>query len=460
MKQAFRTDLPRVRQLTADEATCLVWRNDGAAAIVTGKGRFGHAAIMLRSDHLPIWSQSDIREQEDRMKALGGELIDARTEFLICGNDVNSKKEQIKKLGLGGGMQYIKLTGELSTLQEKQKTAEADVKRIIAELEKLSIWKNPNMVRWFYLSEANEGFNRHAYISWFPAGDGVDSVSDMKKQMEGEANTFWEDMDCEISTTAQEKLADGRYIPEPGQIQPGKTYGRRDSGKNEWVKEPDLVVSVPALGAANRYFGVSCSRMWTWFENYRDQDFAEYRMISASRSCAGIAMRALASGGGDAFSKQPNSHFYVLPNEVADYAVKLRAGILELNTKAARFEFCQLVPWKQQLKSNVDAHKKTELWTAQEWRHNREEKGRTWFSVADHLNKYHDTDASGAWVKKYRTLVEIFHYVLSQVGDDYYLVRSSYRNDALIVLGSQCLNIVRANQGWIQSPPDPIAAAA
>ncbi|HET6181636.1 MAG TPA: hypothetical protein VFE61_32255 [Candidatus Sulfotelmatobacter sp.] len=71
MAQTFRTDLPRVRQLTADEATVLVWRNDGAAAIVTGRGRPGHAAIMLRSDHLPIVSQDDIKKQETQMKTLG-----------------------------------------------------------------------------------------------------------------------------------------------------------------------------------------------------------------------------------------------------------------------------------------------------------------------------------------------------------------------------------------------------
>jgi hypothetical protein len=460
MKQVFRTDLPRVRQLTADEATALVWRNDGPAAIVTGKGRPGHAAIMLRSDHLPIWSQDDIREQQDKMRSLGGELIDARTEFLLCGNDVNAKNEQIRKLGPAGGAQYIKLTGELSTLREKQKTAEREVQRINAEIEKLRIWQNPNMVRWFYLSEADQGFNRHGYISWFPSGAGVGSKSDMKRGMEGEQNTFWEDMDCEISARSQENLADGTYKPQPGQIQSGKTYGRKDASKDEWVKEPDLVVSVPALGAANRYWGVNCSRMWTWFEDYRDQDFAEYRMISSTRSCAGIAMRALANGGGDAFSKQPNSHFYVLPNEVADYAVKLRAAIVDLNAKSARFEFRQLVPWKQKLTYSVEALKKTELWTAAEWRRSRENKGHTWFSVGDHLEKYHNTDACVDWVKKYRTLVKIFNYLLSQVGDDYYLVRTSHRNDALLVLGAQCLNIVRATQGWIQSPPNPVAAVA
>ena len=94
---------------------------------------------MLRSDRLPVWSQQDIREQEDKMRSLGGELIDARTEFLLCGNDVNAKNEQIRKLGPAGGAQYIKLTGELRTLQEKQQTAEREVKRITAEIEKLRI---------------------------------------------------------------------------------------------------------------------------------------------------------------------------------------------------------------------------------------------------------------------------------------------------------------------------------
>ncbi|HET6181635.1 MAG TPA: hypothetical protein VFE61_32250 [Candidatus Sulfotelmatobacter sp.] len=125
-------------------------------------------------------------------------------------------------------------------MQEKKAAAEREVKSIGAEIEKLRIWQNPNMVRWFYLYEADEGFNRHAYISWFPGGDGVGSKSDMKKGMEGEANTFWEDMDCEISARAQENLADGTYKPQPARFKPAKPMAERIATRTNGSRSPIL----------------------------------------------------------------------------------------------------------------------------------------------------------------------------------------------------------------------------
>jgi dipeptidyl aminopeptidase/acylaminoacyl peptidase len=45
--------------------------------------------------------------------------------------------------------------------------------------------------------------------------------------------------------------------------------------------------------------------------------------------------------------------------------------------------------------------------------------------------------------RKFDLLGEIFSYALKEVGDDWYLVSKSDRQDALITLGSQCLNVLR-----------------
>ena len=77
MNQVFAQGPPRVRQLTADEATVLVWRDAGAFGIMKG-GHCGHAAIMLRSDKLPIWSQEDINKERGKLRSLMDDLADHR----------------------------------------------------------------------------------------------------------------------------------------------------------------------------------------------------------------------------------------------------------------------------------------------------------------------------------------------------------------------------------------------
>ena len=48
----------------------------------------------------------------------------------------------------------------------------------------------------------------------------------MKQGMAGEANTFWEDMNCEISNQAQENLSRGAY-GQPGRFSPEKPMAER-----------------------------------------------------------------------------------------------------------------------------------------------------------------------------------------------------------------------------------------
>jgi len=102
MKQAFRPGLPRVRQLTADEATVLVWRNDSAARVVTG-GRCGHAAIMLRSDKLPELLKYDLVADQQKLKQLRDQYADSATEAALLDNDIKDAEAKLKNMGAAGG---------------------------------------------------------------------------------------------------------------------------------------------------------------------------------------------------------------------------------------------------------------------------------------------------------------------------------------------------------------------
>ncbi len=455
MKQIFAQGPPRVRQLTADEATVLVWRDAGAFGIIKG-GHCGHAAIMLRSDKLPLRSQEDVERERGEYRRLMFEMMNHRNELEdFLPQDIARKQEQINRLGQRDPAGLLRLRSELNTLLNKLRQEQVTVARIEKEMAAIKMWENPNAVRYYYLTEAAEGFVRHVYISWFPGGDGVGSIKSMFKSMRGERMEFRDDMDSEMSERVQDRLASGEITPRPGQVYMQDAYGMRQEYSDEWGQEPDYVISVPALGVSNRYWGVSTSKMWNWWREFSDDVEAEYKMISKSKSCAGVALRALAEGGAEAFRGLPKNKIYALPNEVAHYAVDLRAAIVDFNTRTMRFEYNVLQPWiKQQAlrppsRPGRPAYERGGLWSADDWRANRGSQAHTRFSVGDHLKKYHSTDGNTDWARKYRLLCQIFSYVMAQVGDNSARGSKAERNDALITLGSQCLNVLRNEPTWV-----------
>src|SRR4051812_38720812 len=60
----------KVRQILADEATVLVWKNDNEVKLLKGVGRFGHAAVMLRTRSLPPLARTAVQEATKRGKEL------------------------------------------------------------------------------------------------------------------------------------------------------------------------------------------------------------------------------------------------------------------------------------------------------------------------------------------------------------------------------------------------------
>ena len=166
--------------------------------------------------------------------------------------------------------------------------------------------------------------------------------------MDGIAEDSWRsDMSDEISDRAQQALTEGRYEPQDGQAQ------IEFDVETIWGKEPDHVLSVPALGAANHFFGLSLGHMWDWYLDFSTNAESHYKMICSTNSCARAASGALLAGGGEAFLKAPRGTHYYLPKEIATWARDLRAEIVAFNNRALRFEVT-LVP---KLRQNGPKHK-------------------------------------------------------------------------------------------------------
>ncbi|HYK35268.1 hypothetical protein [Alloacidobacterium sp.] len=420
---------------------------------------------MLRTDTLPEIARFELSKEEARVEELGNirDRLDEKKNEIE--EEITKTKRKIATAGGGAYEQSLKDDADAmkAELDKMDKEWDRLWDREIELKRQIKLWENPEFIRWHYLAEAQEGAFKHVHISWWPPSEGVGhEIKEMRGTLHGSSNSSaWEDLYSEMSKKVQLGLQAGKLKARDGQVNLGAAYGlknKKDEPDKRWGQEPDWVISVPALGSSNRYFGVNAARMWMWFTNYRDQSVgADYKMISKSKSCAGIAMRALKQGGGDAFTRQPVSQFYVLPNEVAQYAIDLRAAIVELNTLAARFEFTVLQSWIKQHRGTTlpsggaQPHKKPELWTADWWRKNRQPHARGFFSMGDLLEEYHSLDAKKDWAAKFRVVGKIFSNSVDEIEDEAPIIRPTPRIESLIIVCAQCLNVIRNPQSWART---------
>jgi hypothetical protein len=320
------------------------------------------------------------------------------------------------------------------------KRAQDALAQEIAGLRELC--EHPAALQWSYLDETYEG--KYCYISWWPthATSGLKSSGNHRSafaRQEGQAaDEFWDDMTDEISSRAARGLAEGRLEPRPGQV---------ETPSGEWGYEPETVVNIPALGPANRYWGLSAYHMWQWYEDFRDNGPKEYKMVSPTQSCAGVAVRALVAGGARGFAPAPTTLFYMLPNDVKNWALQLQAEILRLNKNSLILEFDLLPKYRSDLPGSMrgpgpDAEQ--ELWSPDAW------KAHTYLKFGvrtgalediDHLlPRYHRCDFAGNSLQKYTLLTSIMRKCFQFIQEK----GARTRAWGAVILASQCLNVVRS----------------
>jgi hypothetical protein len=481
----------KARQIYADEVTVLVWENAATMKIATGMGRPGHAAVMGRNDSLPPLVRQGIAERAarrreikkkqsdldrlkqdcankmdqigDRLKEMeqakdsgarqgvlqtrdqemlaaivaavgeqerpkimavvnsGKSVWDAREQ--LYPNDFNlgltcvrimKKHPQMDDAEYGSKLQALVLT--LQAEVDALKTAQANLAEEIAQLQESC--DHPEVLKWSYVNP-----DKYSYISWWPFGPN---------------DSFWEDMRREINSNAAQMLASHPEKARPGQV---KTPG------GQWGYEPETVVNLPALGAANRYWGLSPCHMWQWFEDFKDNPDNEYNIVSATQNCSGVAVGALVAGGGEAFAPAPKARVYMLPNEVKAWAINLQAELVRLNKNSLVLE-CQLIPEYRKTLSRGQPRKypeeRTDLWSLDEWKtHTHLKIGVRTGAVGDIdglLPKYHACDFDGDYLQKFVLLGTIMRKCFQFIDDQ----GASARGWGAVLLAAQCLNVLRS----------------
>jgi hypothetical protein len=167
------------------------------------------------------------------------------------------------------------------------------------------------------------------YVSFWPEGDSDKdtTVGDYFSLRNGNflkhhTIDYWN----ELGGGARRMLANGS-APRQGQIM---------VSANEYGQLPDVFISLRALTPnARRMLGLHINKIVAWCIEFKKSPEFNYKYISTSKNCSGVAVRALSAGGADAFAAvggcSRKSSIYYTPNDAEDWANSVAVGLQKVN---------------------------------------------------------------------------------------------------------------------------------
>jgi hypothetical protein len=213
----------------------------------------------------------------------------------------------------------------------------------------------------------------HTYISWWPA----DSKSGFMKRGEGHAHTFGLDVRSELGEGALRHLRDGD-APLLGQVdlndhRDSTIYGDGQATAFEGItagqygeafgKQPDTISEIEGLDE---------DAMIAWWysflqgENRKqiDGETGDYQLVSKSRNCAAMVIRALVAGKATDISRKPMAAISYHPTQVQSWAGNLSTATVR-NPNRIRLDIQNTVPdraqWNTMIYSFFDRSNPTNL---------------------------------------------------------------------------------------------------
>jgi len=116
---------------------------------------------------------------------------------------------------------------------------------------------------------------------------------------------------------------------------------------------PDVVISLQAM-APNQItsLGLQINRIVDWCKKFFNSPDFNYKYISSTNNCSGVAVRALSAGGADAFAVvggcSRKSSIYFTPNDAEDWANSVAVGIQRVNEwlQSLNNEKSSASPWR------------------------------------------------------------------------------------------------------------------
>jgi hypothetical protein len=172
------------------------------------------------------------------------------------------------------------------------------------------------------------------YVSFWPAGDPDKATRGglYTSSRDGEFLSHHNiDYENELSARGAERLDEGSARRQ-GQIM----VSANNLGDEVYGQLPDVLISLQALAPSRTIsLGLQLNRIVDWCQDFKISPDFNYKYISSSNNCAGVAVRALSAGGGDAFAAvggcSKKSSIYYTPNDAEDWANSVAVGIQKVN---------------------------------------------------------------------------------------------------------------------------------
>lgn len=274
----------------------------------------------------------------------------------------------------------------------------------------------------------------HRYLSFWPFGEKKGKSAPLFSKVGAKfREDHLDDMFQELSPHAEEIL-NGGGVARTGQL----VLGYDDEADDIWGQWPQVIVTVPALnGTRADRLGVDLNRMVAWAARFKNSDEFNYTFVSKSQNCAGVAVRALVAGGGEAFGALGGNHskgtLYMLPNDAQRWAEAVSRGIDLTNNMLAdlRNRTAHLPAGPIDLMS-VANWKST---SAVSW----SIRGRMTAAIDSALRTFHENRWTDGFPAKLAALVVIVRNVHD------HLRTESRRNDAYLELAREVMGVV----GWL-----------
>lgn len=242
-----------------------------------------------------------------------------------------------------------------------------------------------------------------------------------------------EDFKSEVGGHARQFLNNGAAA-RPGQI----VVGLYENNDDIWGQMPTSIVPVLGLSSARAdRLGLSLNRIVNWAAGFRTGGEFNYVFASKNNNCAGVAVRAMREGGGDAFAKLGGNPaeptFYMLPNDAELWAHAVRMGVERCNRMLGVLR--NRTAFMQAARAQI-----TDLMTAREWKAQSDVawmvRGRMTAAIDKALRDYHERDWEAGFRKKLDALVTIIRNVHDHLGE------ASKRDAAYLTLANQIVAVV------------------
>lgn len=287
---------------------------------------------------------------------------------------------------------------------------------------------------------ANWDATRIRYISFFPGGSREKNT--MKRPAQFSAHYFW-DMNFEMSERAQLGLRNKTMQRRRGQYVIGHGEDAEQNPVEIYGQMADGILPMPGLSLADRYhWGIDLNRIVKWALEFRTSKDFNYEFISKSGNCAGVAIRALRAGGGEAFASviggAPSLTLYATPKDCIQIGQAVMDGIRRVNHMMDHLN--GVVQGKYNNLGGTHATRDiSELYSAADWKRDSyvalKTRGLILRSIDSGLEKYHRL----TWDNNFPDKLTAYMTVLKGVYDHFQVSKSGKREPAFVVLAAQLL---------------------